>query len=99
MFVYATLEDVARARRGVGLSLVQLHGDEGPVFCTEVARRTGARGSRPRASRSRPSARSSLPPDFHLLDTRARRPLRRHGQTWDWSLSTRASGARLLPAA
>jgi phosphoribosylanthranilate isomerase len=39
----------ARSRRSrdvseeLGLTLVQLHGDEGPAFCGEVARRTGAR--------------------------------------------------------
>ena len=28
---------------GVGFSIVQLHGDEGPAYCAEVARRTGAK--------------------------------------------------------
>ena len=40
VFVNASLEEVAERARELGLTLVQLHGDEGPSFCTEVARRT-----------------------------------------------------------
>src|SRR6202034_4920191 len=43
VFVNATLDEIASVADHVGLTLVQLHGDEGPAFCAEVARRTGAR--------------------------------------------------------
>src|SRR5258708_6409468 len=43
VFVNATLDDVAGLADGIGLTMVQLHGDEGPAFCAEVARRTGAK--------------------------------------------------------
>ena len=43
VFVNPTLDEVARTAEMVGLTLVQLHGDEGPSFCSEVARRTGAK--------------------------------------------------------
>jgi phosphoribosylanthranilate isomerase len=33
VFVNATLDQVARAADEIGLSLLQLHGDEGPAFC------------------------------------------------------------------
>ena len=40
VFVDASLDTVARAADELGLTLVQLHGDEGPSYCAEVARRT-----------------------------------------------------------
>ena len=50
----------------IGLTMVQLHGDEGPAFCAEVARRTGAKvikaapvAARPTSARSRPSTPTS----------------------------------------
>jgi phosphoribosylanthranilate isomerase len=43
VFVNHTLDDVARLHERVGFDLVQLHGEEGPSFCAEVARRTGAK--------------------------------------------------------
>ena len=43
VFVNAPLDQVARAADEIGLSLLQLHGDEGPAFCAEAARRTGCR--------------------------------------------------------
>ena len=43
MFVNATLDEVALAADRFGLSLLQLHGDEGPAYCREAARRTGAK--------------------------------------------------------
>ena len=43
VFENATLDHVATTADHVGLSIVQLHGDEGPSYCGEVARRTGAK--------------------------------------------------------
>jgi phosphoribosylanthranilate isomerase len=43
VLVNHTLDDVARLHERVGFDLVQLHGEEGPSFCAEVARRTGAK--------------------------------------------------------
>ena len=41
VFVNPTLDELALIADGTGLTIVQLHGDEGPAFCSEVARRTG----------------------------------------------------------
>jgi phosphoribosylanthranilate isomerase len=41
VFHNATLTTIDRIARDCGLTLVQLHGDEGPAYCDEVARRTG----------------------------------------------------------
>jgi phosphoribosylanthranilate isomerase len=43
VFVNASLDEIAHAADATHLTLVQLHGDEGPAFCAEVARRTGAK--------------------------------------------------------
>ena len=43
VFVDATLEEIAREAEQIAYSHVQLHGDEGPSFCSEAARRTGCK--------------------------------------------------------
>ncbi|MEA2209464.1 MAG: phosphoribosylanthranilate isomerase, partial [Solirubrobacteraceae bacterium] len=43
VFVNAPLEQVVAQSEAVGLTLLQFNGEEGPSFCAEAARRTGAR--------------------------------------------------------
>jgi phosphoribosylanthranilate isomerase len=43
VFVDAKLDEVVQITEAVGLSIVQLHGDEGQQYCLEVARRTGCK--------------------------------------------------------
>ena len=94
VFVNAQLDEVARTADGVGLTLVQLHGDEGPAYCAEIARRTGCRviKAMPVRSRADVQALRAFHTDFHLLDTG--RPGRRGGtgETWDWSLAQGGAG-------
>jgi phosphoribosylanthranilate isomerase len=93
VFVNAPLEQVAATSEDLGLTMLQLHGDEGPAFCGEAARRTGARVIKA-AQVSGPGDIRDLERfhvDFHLLDTRARAPERRAlrggtGETFDWAL-------------
>ena len=49
---------------------MQLHGDEGPAYCTEVARRTGARTIKATAVEGLFTLRDleRFHTDFHLLD-------------------------------
>jgi phosphoribosylanthranilate isomerase len=99
VFVNATLDEVAQAADTIGLTMVQLHGDEGPVFCAEVARRTGCRVIKaiPVGGRADMQAIEAFHTDFHLLD--AHRPGKRGGtgETFDWELvSTRRSTIPLL---
>lgn len=88
VFVNAPLDEVAELAGTIGLSMVQLHGDEGPAYCDEVRRRTGARIIK--AVRVRSGAElqelESFHVDFHLLD--AYHPTMRggSGETWDWEL-------------
>ena len=43
MFVNRPLDEVAAIADACSLSMLQLHGDEGPAYCDEAARRTGCR--------------------------------------------------------
>ena len=50
--------------------MVQLHGDEGPAFCSEVARRTGAKVIKAAAVSGKADIRAleAFHTDYHLLD-------------------------------
>jgi phosphoribosylanthranilate isomerase len=88
VFVNPHLDEVAELVDALGLTMVQLHGDEGPAFCAEVARRTGAKVMKAAAVSTRADVRSldTFHTDFHLLD--AYRPGLRGGtgETFDWDL-------------
>ena len=88
VFVNAPLDEVAGLVDGIGLTMVQLHGDEGPAFCAEVARRTGAKVMKAAPVRGIADIRAleAFHTDYHLLD--AHRPGMRGGtgETFDWEL-------------
>ncbi len=99
VFVNATLDEIGTAADRLHLSLVQLHGDEGPSFCAEVARRTGARVIKALrvATHGDLEDMERFRTDFHLLDTAAAGMRGGTGQTWDWSLvATRRSKIPLI---
>lgn len=99
VFVNATLEQIADVSERVGLTLVQLHGDEGPAFCAEVARRTGARTIKAAAVRGAFTLRDieRFHTAFHLLDGHAPGLRGGTGETFDWSLlATRRSTVPLI---
>lgn len=93
VFVNATLDEVARTADAVGLTMLQLHGDEGPSFCGEAARRTGCRVIKAARVRSRAEiqALGSFHTDFHLLDSYAPGIPGGTGETFSWEI---ARGAR-----
>ena len=43
VFVNAPLDEVARTAENTELTILQLHGEEGPSYCAEAARRTGCK--------------------------------------------------------
>jgi phosphoribosylanthranilate isomerase len=98
VFVNPTLDEVAHAAEELHLSHLQLHGDEGPAFCAEAARRTGAKVIK--AVRvAGPGDLQDLErfhTDFHLLDAAARGLRGGTGETWDWALAARRR--RRIPA-
>ena len=97
VFVNATLEHVAATADGVGLSLIQLHGDEGPDYCREVQRRTGCRVIKATrvGGRAELQALRAWHPDLHLLDTRVEGERGGTGRTWDWTLATEATNGEI----
>ena len=84
VFVNPTLDEVVHAAEGIGLTHVQLHGDEGPAFCTAVAERTGARVIKAIGIASGADMRAieRFHTDLHMLDSGRGGS----GQTWDWEL-------------
>jgi phosphoribosylanthranilate isomerase len=88
VFVNASLEEVARVSERVGLTLVQLHGEEGPAFCAEVARRTGAQTIKAASVKGTFSVRDleRFHTDFHLVDGYAPGLRGGTGERFDWSL-------------
>ena len=91
VFVNATLDEIAETADRCNLSVVQLHGDEGPAYCREVARRTGAKVMK--AVRVRDAAQlhdlQRFHTDFHLLDAYSPRTPGGTGETFDWELARR----------
>jgi phosphoribosylanthranilate isomerase len=93
VFVNAPLEEVVHTSEDLGLSMLQLHGDEGPSFCAEASRRNGARVIKAMQVSGPGDVRDleRFHVDFHLLDARAAEPGRQGlrggtGETFDWTL-------------
>jgi phosphoribosylanthranilate isomerase len=93
VYVNASLEQIVADSEELALSLVQLHGEEGPSFCAEVARRTGARVIKAAQVAGSGDVRDleRYHVDFHLLDARAKAVARQGmrggtGETFDWEL-------------
>ena len=88
VFVNPTLDEVDRAVEDSGLTMVQLNGAEGASFCTEVARRTGAKVIKAIhvASAADIHAAEAYRTDFHLFDRRGRGLWGGTGESFDWEL-------------
>ncbi|HUE26743.1 MAG TPA: phosphoribosylanthranilate isomerase [Solirubrobacteraceae bacterium] len=93
VFSNATLDEVAGTADAVGLTIVQLHGDEGPSFCAEAARRTGCKVIKAARVRSGADiqALAALHTDYHLLDSYSPGRPGGTGESFDWALA-RAHG-------
>jgi phosphoribosylanthranilate isomerase len=101
VFVNPTLDEVALAADEEQLTMLQLHGDEGPAFCAEAARRTGCRVIKALRVRSAADVRAAetYRTDFHLLDAHRRGTAGGTGESFDWELaSSRRSQVPLILA-
>ena len=89
VFVNATLDHVAETADVCRFTLLQLHGDEGPSYCQEAARRTGCRVIK--AARVRDAAQvqalRAYRTDFHMLDAHSERAPGGTGESFDWELT------------
>ena len=75
--------------------MLQLHGDEGPAFCAEVARRTGCKVIKAARVRSGADVQALAPfhTDFHLLDSYVAGLPGGTGETFDWELARERTAA------
>ncbi len=96
VFVNPTLSELTRAAETASLTMLQLHGDEGPAFCSEAARRTGCRVVKAARVHSGADiqALAAFHTDFHLLDSYLRGVPGGTGETFAWDLA-RAAGRRV----
>lgn len=96
VFVNATLDEVTAAVEGAELGYVQLHGDEGPAYCAEVARRTGAKVIKAFRVRSSAELRGAAAyrTDFHLFDAYRPGTPGGTGESFDWELVRRRRSPR-----
>ena len=96
VFVNAALDHVAEIADGVGLTMIQLHGEEGPAYCSEAARRTGCKVIKAVRVRSGADvqALASFHTDYHLLDSYTAGVPGGTGETFSWETRARLSPAR-----
>jgi phosphoribosylanthranilate isomerase len=89
VFVNATLDHVAETAEAVGLTMLQLHGDEGPAYCAEAARRTGCKVIKAVRVRSGADVRALKPfhTDYHLLDSFTAGVPGGTGETFAWEIA------------
>lgn len=95
VFVNHTLEEVAATADAVELTMLQLHGDEGPAFCAEAARRTGCKVIKAARVHSGADiqALASFHTDFHLLDSYSPGLPGGTGATFEWDLARSHRGS------
>ena len=89
VFVNATLDYVAELAGAIGLTMLQLHGDEGPAYCGEAARRTGCKVIKAARVRSGADvqALASFHTDYHLLDSYTAGVPGGTGETFSWEIA------------
>jgi len=89
VFVNARLDHVAERAEAVGLTMLQLHGDEGPAYCAEAARRTGCKVIKAVRVRSGADVRglAAFHTDYHLLDSFTAGVPGGTGETFAWEIA------------
>jgi phosphoribosylanthranilate isomerase len=88
VFVNQSLDEIAERVDTLGITHVQLHGDEGPSFCSAVAQRTGAKVIKAMRIGHAADLREleRFHTDYHLMDTSEAGLYGGTGKTWDWKL-------------
>jgi phosphoribosylanthranilate isomerase len=88
VFVNPTLEEVGTAVADEGLTMVQLNGEEGPSFCTEVGRRSGVKVIKAIhvASAADVHGAEAYRTGMHLFDRKHDTLWGGTGETFDWEL-------------
>jgi phosphoribosylanthranilate isomerase len=89
VFVNRELTEVAEIADACSLTILQLHGDEGPVYCEEIRRRTGLKvmkAARVRDHASLQALTAFRNVDYHLVDAHHPDLYGGTGETFDWEL-------------
>jgi phosphoribosylanthranilate isomerase len=88
VFVNPTLDEVIDAAERENLTLLQFHGEEGPSFCDEARRRTGAKVMKAMriSSAADVQAAEAFRTDFHLFDAYWHGIHGGTGKSFDWEL-------------
>jgi phosphoribosylanthranilate isomerase len=91
VFVNSTLEEVVDAAERENLTLLQFHGEEGPSFCTEAARRTGAKVMKAFrvTSAADIQAAEAFRTDLHLFDSYRHGEHGGTGRSFDWEIAAK----------
>jgi phosphoribosylanthranilate isomerase len=91
VFVNSPLEDVVEAAERENLTLLQFHGEEGPSFCTEARRRTGAKVIKAMRVTTAADIRAAeaFRTDFHLFDAYRHGEHGGTGKSFDWELAAK----------
>ena len=96
VFVNAAIDEVVAVADACSLTMIQLHGDEGPAYCREVARRTGAKVMKAVRAKDATAVRhlsSYREVDLHLLDSYVDGRHGGTGETFPWELARHHVGS------
>jgi phosphoribosylanthranilate isomerase len=101
VFVNTPLDEVVELADLCSLTMVQLHGEEGPSYCAELGHRTGLKVIKAARVRDRASVQAlrafRVGVDFHLLDAYAEDARGGTGKTFSWQLANeRGAGPPLI---
>ena len=94
VFVNAPLDDVLATLGSVPLTMLQFHGDEGPSYCAEAARRSGLKVMKAVRAKDAHAVRalSAYKTDFHMLDAYVPGTYGGTGERFDWELAAAHPG-------
>ena len=90
VFVNWPLDELEHMADRASLTVLQLHGDEGPVYCREAARRTGCKVMKAMQARDASAVRklvSYREVDLHMLDAHSESLRGGTGNTFQWELT------------
>jgi phosphoribosylanthranilate isomerase len=91
VFVNWPLDELEHMADRASLTMLQLHGDEGPAYCREAARRTGCRVMKAMQAKDAAAVRklaSYREADLHMLDAYAEDVRGGTGHTFEWGLAS-----------